>query len=420
MKIAIVGTGISGLISAYLLNSIHEVTLFEAESWIGGHTHTVPVTFEEDVHWVDTGFIVFNDKNYNNLNKLFNLLSIPVQDSCMSFSVTCEKTGLVYSGSNLNGFFAQRRNIVEPSFYKFFYEIQRFRVLSLKFLSNKQDSSETLNEFLSKNKFSDFFVKKYLIPMLSAIWSNPKEKILDTNVVFFMNFLNNHGMLSITGRPVWKTVVGGSHVYVNKMTIPFRSKIYLQHKVTQVVLNKNSVTVNCESRNRIEEMKFDKVILAVHSDQAIKLIKDPEDLVQRTVGKIEYQKNEVVLHCDERCLPPVRRAHASWNYVIPKNESNKPILTYNMNKLQNISSKKPLLVSLNSEKYIDPKKIIEKFSYSHPIFNKDIINIQKQFNEVNTPENRIFFCGAYWGNGFHEDGLNSGIEVAKRLGGKWG
>jgi predicted NAD/FAD-binding protein len=255
--------------------------------------------------------------------------------------------------------------------------------------------------------------------MLSAIWSNPKERILDTHVIFLMNFLNNHGMLSINNRPTWKTLVGGSHSYVNKMMLKLKSKVYLNHKVNKIHLTDDTVCVKFESKNKASELNFDKVILATHSNQAIQLLENPGALIEKTVGQMEYQKNDVVLHCDSNCLPPIKSAHASWNYIIPKEVSDKPIVTYDMNRLQNIVSKKPLLVSLNSSQYIDSKKIIQQFNYEHPIFNKQVLDIQNQFYTVNTKESRLLFCGAYWGNGFHEDGINSGIAVAKLLGGFW-
>lgn len=404
MKIAIIGSGISGLIAAYHLNKEHEITVFEAESWIGGHTHTV----KYDGLNIDTGFIVFNDRTYPNFRKMLDGLGINYRPTEMSFSVRNDGWGLEYNGNNLNSLFADRRNLVKPRFYHLLLDILRFNKLVK---NGRFTSEETLGSFIHKHKFSSWFTEGYILPMGSAIWSMGTKEMLDFPLQFFAKFFINHGLLEIVNRPQWYTIEGGSSQYIEPLTKTFKDKILLNSPVEKVVRQDNKVVINVNS----QELTFDKVVFACHSDQALKLLQNPTENELAILANIKYSSNEVVLHTDTSLLPKKPLAHASWNYLISNNSIAQSTVTYNMNILQGLHAYKTYCVTLNSTHLINPNKILAKFNYAHPVYSVEMIMAQEKANLI-SGKNNTHFCGAYWRNGFHEDGVVSALRVCEELG----
>jgi predicted NAD/FAD-binding protein len=410
MRIAVVGTGISGLTVSHLLSEDHQLTVFEAGSYVGGHTHTIEVDSNGSTIPVDTGFIVFTEVNYPNFCKLLGNLDVASQPSDMSFSVSSEKTGLEYRGSSLNTLFAQRRNLFNLSFHRMLLEILRFNRES-RHLLEEESSRTTLGEFLESGKHSRTFRDNYIVPMGSAIWSaNPQ--IMDRFPArYFVQFLKNHGFLNIKEMPPWRTVRGGSHRYVDAITRSLRSQIRLNHPVRTIQRFQDHVEVRSDSGTE----RFDRVVIATHSDQALRLLADPSQAEREVLGKIPYQENDTVLHTDEALLPRTRRARASWNYFIPKEPGSRASLTYNMNSLQSLQTPQTYCVTLNRSEAIQEEKILRRIEYHHPVYTFETLDAQKRYDEV-SGVNRTFFCGAYWGHGFHEDGVNSALAVCKHFG----
>jgi uncharacterized protein len=410
-KIAIIGTGISGLVTAYLLAPENDIHIYEANDYIGGHTNTVPVTIKDHTYKIDTGFIVFNDRNYPNFTKLLTQNNITSQPTPMSFSVSCETTGLEYNGTSLNGLFAQRINLLRTSFYKMVLNIYRFNKDAKIFLNKNNEFDLSFSEFLERGKYGSDVRDFYIYPMASAIWSEGLDKISDAPFHFFAKFFENHGMLNINDRPQWRVIQGGSQEYVKKLTASFRNRIRLKCPVKKIRRDKNNVKIESSDK----EETFDYVILATHSDQALSLLSNPTNEEKDILGNIHYQKNEVLLHLDSSILPKNKRAWACWNYHKTKTGVGHSCVTYNMNMLQGIDSKESFCVSLNHKNKIDPAKIIKSINYDHPIISRKAINAQSRHHEINGI-NRTFYCGAYWGNGFHEDGVNSALTVTKQFG----
>ncbi|OUU80907.1 MAG: FAD-dependent oxidoreductase [Gammaproteobacteria bacterium TMED78] len=407
MKIAIVGSGVSSNVAAYHLNKNHDITVFEANNYVGGHVNTIDFDLDGDLFSIDTGFIVFNDKTYPNFITLLEELNIQDQLSDMSFSVSCRKSGLEYSGTNLNTIFSQRRNLLNYSHHLMLLNILKFNTHSIKFI-NQVDSEILLGDYLSRMKYSKYFIEKYLLPMSSAIWSSDPKNILIMPLKFLVNFFENHGLLSLANRPTWKVIKGGSKNYVEKLVLGFSDKIKLNSKVESILRFPDRVEIFTRDRGR---QSFDYVFLGCHSDQALKILADPSRDEESTLSAIKYQSNEAILHTDEDLLPNNRRAWASWNYNIPEKKQESTSLTYNMNLLQKIDSKYTFCVTLNNSSKIRSSKIIKRVEYSHPIFTNDAVNAQKNHYLIN--KNRTFFCGAYWYNGFHEDGVVSALEAVK-------
>ena len=407
MKIAIVGSGVSSNVAAYHLNKNHDITVFEANNYVGGHVNTIDFDLDGDLFSIDTGFIVFNDKTYPNFITLLEELNIQDQLSDMSFSVSCRKSGLEYSGTNLNTIFSQRRNLLNYSHHLMLLNILKFNTHSIKFI-NQVDSEILLGDYLSRMKYSKYFIEKYLLPMSSAIWSSDPKNILIMPLKFLVNFFENHGLLSLANRPTWKVIKGGSKNYVEKLVLGFSDKIKLNSKVESILRFPDRVEIFTRDRGR---QSFDYVFLGCHSDQALKILADPSRDEESTLSAIKYQSNEAILHTDEGLLPNNRRAWASWNYNIPEKKQESTSLTYNMNLLQKIDSKYTFCVTLNNSSKIRSSKIIKRVEYSHPIFTNDAVNAQKNHYLIN--KNRTFFCGAYWYNGFHEDGVVSALEAVK-------
>ena len=411
MRIAIIGTGISGMTTAYLLSEDHEVVVFEANDYIGGHTNTADVSLNDQQYAVDTGFIVFNEKTYPNFIKLMKRLGVGWQNSVMSFSVQCEKTGLEFSPSNLNALFIQRKNLLRPSFYRMLYDVVRFKRDSEALLES-DDYDLTLSAFLTGKGYSQSFMEHFIIPIGEAVWSADPVKFNEFPARYFAQFFKNHGFLNIKDQPQWLTIRGRSRQYVEPITRAYADQIRLNCPVTSIRRHPDGVEV--QSRNEPAE-KFDQVVIATHSDQALSLLDDPTDTEMNILGAIPYQENLAVLHSDESLLPTKKAAWASWNYHIPVEESGRVAVTYDMNILQSIGAPQELCVSLNLDKAVDPAKIHRKYVYHHPVYNPESLGARHSHNEINGV-NRTYYAGAYWGYGFHEDGVASGVEVCKYFG----
>ncbi|UCD78846.1 MAG: FAD-dependent oxidoreductase [Desulfobacterales bacterium] len=411
MRVAIVGSGISGMTSAYLLSEDHEVVVYEANNYIGGHTNTLDVSLNGQQYAVDTGFIVFNEKTYPNFVKLMKRLGVGWQNSVMSFSVQCEKTGLEFSPSTINSLFIQRRNLLRPSFYRMLWDVMRFKRDSEGLLES-DDYQMTLADFLCGKGYSQAFVQHFIIPMGEAVWSADPAQFNDFPARYFAQFFKNHGFLNVKDQPQWLTVKGRSRQYVGPITRPYADRIRLNCPVASVRRHPDCVEI--QPQNEAAE-KFDQVIIATHSDQALALLDDPTDAEKNILGMIPYQENQAVLHCDESLLPGKKAAWASWNYHIPKEDLGRVAVTYDMNILQSIGAPRELCVSLNLAKAIDPAKIYREMIYHHPVYNPASLAARHRHREI-SGVNRTHFAGAYWGYGFHEDGVISALEVCKHFG----
>jgi predicted NAD/FAD-binding protein len=399
VKIAIVGTGIAGNVAARALHREHDVTLFEAASHVGGHTHT----HEVDGLAIDTGFIVFNDRTYPRFIALLEELGVPAQPTSMSFSVRNEASGLEYNGTNLDGLFAQRRNLLRPSFLQMLRDVLRFNREASELLDAGPELS--LHDYLQQNGYSQGFVDDYLIPMGAAIWSTDPARMLRFPARFFVRFFHNHGMLTVNDRPQWRVVRGGSARYVEKLVAPFRHRIRLNSPVRRVRRIPGGVLVDGEH--------FDHVFFACHADQALALLADATPLEREVLGAIPYQENEAVLHTDASLMPRSRRAWAAWNYHVPARASERVAVTYNMNILQGLQARQTYCVTLNHTGEIDPRRVIKRLAYHHPLFTPQAVAAQQRQAEVN--RGRTFFCGAYWRFGFHEDGVVSALEAVRHF-----
>jgi len=415
-KIAIIGSGISGLLSGYLLSRRHDVSVFEAGNEIGGHTATKIVAAPEGNLAVDTGFIVFNDRTYPNFLKLLAQLKVAYQPTDMGFSVACQRTGFEYSGTSFNGVFAQRKNIFNKSHWRMLKEIVQFNAACTQlYKDNCIPEDQTLGEYLQLHAYSEKFIHLYILPMVSAIWSSPVGTSASMPLTFFVRFFHNHGLLTVTQQPQWYTVKGGSHKYLHPLIENYKDTIYTDCPVFTVRRNPDSVAITTA---RFGEQLFDEVIFACHSDQALKLLADSTPTEYDILSAIPYQSNQVVLHSDIRLLPKLRRSWASWNYILLNHGEDNVALTYNMNILQKLNSATTFCVTVNAGKVIDPEKIYGEYQYSHPMFTRESVAAQARWAEI-SGVNHTHFCGAYWRNGFHEDGVVSAIRVAEMLGEMW-
>jgi predicted NAD/FAD-binding protein len=407
MKIAIVGAGIAGNTAAYKLRSEHEVTVFEAADYIGGHTHTVDVELEGQPYAVDTGFIVFNDRTYPNFIALLAELGVESQPTSMSFSVSCELTGLEYNGTSLAALFADRRNLMRPRFYRMLADIVRFGRDAHAFLATGNDTA-TLADFLAANGYSRELVEDYVVPMTAAIWSAPPGSVAAMPARFLLRFFANHGMLSVNDRPQWRTICGGSARYVDKIVVGHRERIRTRCAVTAVTRGPRGVVVRTRGA---EPETFDTLFFACHSDQALGLLTDASATEREVLGAIRYQENEAVLHTDERVLPRRRRAWASWNYrVVGGAEAAPPLVTYHMNTLQRLAAPAELCVTLNDSGRVAQGRVLGRYRYEHPLFDAAADAAQARHAEIDGERN-TYFCGAYWRNGFHEDGVVSALAA---------
>lgn len=412
MKIAIIGSGISGLTAAYLLNRQHDISVFEASDWVGGHTHTVDVQVDGRHYAIDTGFIVFNDWTYPNFIELLNQLGVTYQPTEMSFSVCDPATGVEYNGNTLNSLFAQRRNLISPPFWGMLRDILRFNREAVDDLQQQRIASDlSLGSYLQQRGYGERFIQHYIVPMGAAIWSMSLADMLNFPLQFFLRFFKNHGLLSVTNRPQWQVIKGGSSSYVAPLSASFAERIRLQCPVQRVERDATGVTVYSSAGSE----RFDKVVFACHSDQALQLLAAPSATEQQILGALPYADNDVVLHTDTRLLPKRPLAWASWNYRLGGPTSQPAALTYNMNILQGLRSDTTFCVSLNQTDAIDPSKILARYTYAHPQYSLAGVAAQARWEEL-LGANHSYFCGAYWANGFHEDGVVSGLRVARAFG----
>ena len=411
MRIAIIGTGISGMTTGFLLSDDHEVTVYEAGGMVGGHTATVDVHSDGGSWAVDTGFIVFNHRTYPHFSRLMDHLGVASQPSTMSFSLQDPGSGLVFSPSNLNSLFIQRKNLIRPSFYRMLIDAMRFRREARKLLDSG-DEGTTLEAYLGANRYSREFTDHFLIPMGAAIWSAGPDAFRKFPARFFVDFFEHHGFLNIVDQPRWRVIQGGSRNYIGPLTRPFADRIRLNCPVTGVT--RSSTTVTVETADGSVDA-YDHVVIAAHADQALAMLTDPSEDEWRILGAIDYQENQVVLHTDTSLLPPQRAAWASWNYLTPERASDRVVLTYNMNMLQGLDAPHTFCVSLNAGDRIDPARVIRPFVYHHPVYTPESLAARRRHAAI-SGINRTSFCGAYWGYGFHEDGVNSALTVCRAFG----
>ena len=433
MRIAIVGTGVSGLVAAHALHRDHDVTIYEADERVGGHAHTVDVEVGGVRHAVDTGFIVYNEANYPGFTALLRELGVETQPTEMSFSVTDGASGLEYRGSSLNTLFAQRRNLRRPSFLRLLGDIVRFNRAARRLVADEargqgadrlpgaagDDATdgvgdESIESFLRRGRYSRSFVEQFLVPFGSAIWSADPSTFTRFPMRSYARFMHNHGLLGLPGRTQWRTISGGSREYVERLVAPFADRIRLGtgvHKVVGGPADRTAATV--EVLTDLGPERFDRVIIAAHSDQALEMLADPSPSEREVLGAIAYQPNTATLHTDARLLPNSHLARASWNSWIEPG-GRRATLTYWMNNLQAITSEQPILLTLNRTDAIDPKLVLAEFEYQHPVFDLAAIRAQARRREIQGARG-IYFAGAYWGYGFHEDGVQSGLEVARSI-----
>ena len=407
MRIAIIGSGISGLTAARRLCKEHDITVFEANDYVGGHTNTVDVALDGRQWAVDTGFIVFNDRTYPNFISLMNELGVKSQPSDMGFSVRCDRSGLEYCGSSVGQLFAQRRNLVRPGFWRMLRDILRFNREARALLAGHEDTLE-LGAYLAREGYSRQFIEQYIVPMGAAIWSTDPVTMLGFPARYFVDFFDNHGLLSINDRPQWRVIRGGSRSYVGPLTAPFADRIHLNAPVRRVHRDDAGVELVLRDGHRAW---FDAVVFACHSDQALAMLASPTEAEQAILGAIPYQPNHAVLHTDERLLPRRRAAWAAWNYHIPAEHSARVSVTYNMNILQGLDASRQFLVTLNPTTDIEPGRIIKEMVYQHPVYTPEGVAAQRRRAEL-MGANRSFYCGAWWSYGFHEDGVKSGLVAA--------
>ena len=412
MRIAVVGSGISGLGAAWLLNRQHEVHLFEKRGRLGGHTHTVVHNFDGRGLPLDTGFIVYNEKTYPLLTRLFAALEVETQASEMSFSVSCADPDIEYASHSLRGLFADQSMLLSAAFLKMLFDVVRFGRRGRRILAGAGDSRVTIAQFLEDERFSEYFARFYLMPMVSAIWSSGTELAADYPRDLLLRFLDNHGLLQVTGQPDWRTVVGGSHSYIGPLTRPLGEGVHLGHGVQRIHRSADEVEVVLDDGSR---HRFDHVVIAAHADQALRMLAELSNDEAELLGRWSYSINDTWLHTDTTLMPRRRAAWASWNYLMADASRHKASLTYHLNRLQRLDEDREYLVSLNPETDPSPESVIRRMSYTHPIFTSASVETQSELPRINGL-NRTHFCGAYFGNGFHEDGLASAVAVADDLG----
>jgi predicted NAD/FAD-binding protein len=409
VKIAIIGSGVAGLTVAHHLHPEHETTLFEAGGHVGGHVDTHDVSLNGVDYSVDTGFIVFNYRTYPRFTQLLAELGVEALPSDMSFSVSCDRSGLEYNGSSLNSLFAQRGNLANLEFWKMLREILRFN-REAPALLDESGPELSLGGFLEAGGYGSRFRDYYILPMGAAIWSSDPERMLGFPARFFVRFFMNHGLLSIHDRPRWQVIRGGSRSYVERLITPFRDRVRVQTPVQGLTRHPHHVDVHLADTT----VRFDTVFLACHSDQALRLLSDPSQAEVEVLSAIPYQANEAVLHTDTALLPARRRAWAAWNYLMPEGPGGRVCLTYNMNILQGLDAPETLCVTLNATDRIAPDRVIARMTYEHPVFTPAGVAAQARHREVDGVKN-TYYCGAWWRNGFHEDGVVSALDALRHF-----
>lgn len=409
MRVAVVGSGIAGLASAWLLQDEHEVVLFERDPRLGGHTHTHAVRLRGRDYRVDTGFIVFNPGHYPLLSRLFERLEVRSRATTMSFSVQCQRSGLEYNATDLDALFCQRRNLLSPRFWSMLHDLVRFYRRAPRLLQ-AQEPGPTLDEYLRGEGYGEAFRDLHLLPMACALWSLPAERALQFPAAYLVRFMANHQMLQLSGRPQWRVVEGGSDRYLAALRARWRVQERPACAVTGVVRDGEGVRL----RHAAGEERFDQVVLACHSDQALALLEDADPQERQILGAIGYQDNDVVLHTDARLLPRRRKAWAAWNAYLPAAPAAACTVSYCMNLLQGLDAPEPLIVSLNRSSEIDPARVLARMRYAHPVHDPAAVAAQRRKHEIQG-RRRTWYAGAYWGWGFHEDGMRSALEVAQAL-----
>jgi len=406
MKIAVIGSGISGLSASYYFSKKYKVDLFEQDYHFGGHSYTYDIKEDNKIIAVDLGFIVFNEQTYPNLIRFFNELNVPFEKSNMSFSVSIKDTNVEYGGSGFNAIFANKKNLLNFKFLKMINEIINFYKTAPS-LINTETSNVTLGDYLKSSKLSKYFIEYHIIPMVAAIWSMPFQKAKEMPLKLFLNFFTNHGLFKLKNRPQWFTVSNRSRTYVKKVLEKISGEVFKNYKVSKILRSENNVRILIGN----EYQDYDHVILASHADQSLELLDDPSLEESEILKKFTYVSNEAYLHRDENLMPIRKSAWSSWN-SISKNENT--CVTYWLNKLQNLNSEKNYFLTLNPVEAIDKNKIIKKIHFTHPYFNKDNVALQKDLNKLQGKK-RTWFCGSYFGYGFHEDGLKSSKELFKKF-----
>lgn len=412
MRIAVVGSGISGLGAAFWLSQRHEVTLFERDSRLGGHTHTHQISTSQGPLPIDTGFIVHNERTYPNLLRLFHDLGIERRKSDMSWGVKCERTGLEYSSRGLGGFFARRRSLLSPAQWRLAVDIVRFNREAVALLEQGKAESMMLGVFIAERGYSQIFRDYYLYPTVAAIWSTAPQKVLEFPAATLIRFFANHGLLQVANHPDWWVLAGGSSVYIPKLIQPLGQRVHAGVGVESITRAQAGVRLKLTNG---AEAEFDEVVIAAHAPQALNMLTDASATEREVLGAFATARNEAILHTDASLLPRRKSAWASWNYRIEWDKSKPATLTYDMNRLQNLPTPERYLVTLNSSHLIHPDKVIARMIYHHPQYTLAAIRAQERFAEV-SGRNRVHFCGAYWHYGFHEDGYRSALRVAQALG----
>jgi uncharacterized protein len=409
MRIAIVGTGISGLVAAHRLAPEHEITVFEATERIGGHTHTVPVEATDGTHWIDTGFIVFNDRNYPNFEALLDELGVAAQPSHMSFSVSDGQGRFEYSGTPW-GLFARPAHLLSPTFLGMLRDWRRFN-REARALIGMNGTAPSLGHWLEQQGFSRPFVERLIVPQAAAVWSAEPEQMWSFPASFMAEFFDNHGMYSLRNRPQWRTVSGGSQRYVEAIAAPWRDRVRTGAPVRRIERLPEAVRIEADG---CETELFHHVVIATHSDQALAMLADPSAAEREVLGAIPYQRNEAVLHTDASLMPRRRAAWSSWNFHLAERPGQGSTVTYWMNNLQRLRADRHYFVTLNQSERIDPEKVIRRISYDHPVYTKEGVAAQDRHAEI-SGANRTHYCGAYWGWGFHEDGVLSAIRACEGI-----
>lgn len=411
MRIAVVGGGISGLVAAYQLQDMAEVHVFEGNDYIGGHTHTIDVAEGDRNVAVDTGFIVYNDWTYPNFIKLLDKLKVATQASDMSFALYDPRDGFGYAAPDLSGLFAYRSNAIRPAFHRMLWDIVRFSKHGPAYLQ-ACDGEAPLSDFFKAGRYSKPFLDRYLVPMISAIWSAGCDSVADLPASYFLHFFQNHGLMNLKVRPQWRVITGGSRNYIEPLIAGFKHRVRTSAPVSRITREADAVTLETQNGER---SRFDQVVLAVHSNQALRMLADPSEAEREILGAIPYQDNDVVLHTDTSILPSRRKAWASWNYRMAPGAGNRAHLTYYMNRLQSLKSSTEYLVSLNQTAELNSAKQLGRYQYSHPSYSRASVAAQARHGEI-SGVNRTHYCGAYWGYGFHEDGVNSALKACQWFG----
>jgi predicted NAD/FAD-binding protein len=411
-KLAVIGTGIAGMSAAYFLKDEYEITVFEKNAYIGGHTNTVFVEEDGKQIGIDTGFMVFNEITYPNLLKLFAKLDVPYKDTDMSFSVQHRPSGLEYNGTSLNALFAQRSNLFKPSYYKFLMQISRFNKEAPAILDDPSYEGMSIREYVKKEGFGEEFYNKFLVPMSSAVWSTPQDKMGDFPAQTLVRFFYNHGFMGLNTQYQWKTVIGGSESYKQKLIETFRDRIIVNSPIKSVHDNGDKVVV----RTAADDFEFDRVVIAAHGDEAYAMLENKTPLQEELLSKFHYEKNIAVLHSQDSLMPKAPLAWAAWNYIIRNDGSSFTI--YNMNILQEVSKKKHYLININGEDEVKDEHKIKEITYHHPLFDDAAVAAQKRLDELNDTNGNVFFCGSYFRYGFHEDALMSSVNLCSKILGK--